>query len=56
MRKALIVGIDYYQNVSQLYGCVNDSYSVKSVLERNSDGTLNFDIMHETYPRVGTYS
>ena len=48
MRKALIVGIDYYQNVSQLYGCVNDSYSVKSVLERNSDGTLNFDIMHET--------
>lgn len=48
MRKALIVGIDYYKNISQLYGCVNDSYSVKSVLERNSDGTLNFDIMHDT--------
>jgi hypothetical protein len=48
MRKALIVGIDHYQNISQLYGCVNDSYSVKSVLERNSDGTLNFDIIHET--------
>lgn len=48
MRKALIVGIDYYQNISQLYGCVNDSYSVKSVLERNSDGTLNFDVMHDT--------
>lgn len=48
MRKALIVGIDYYQNLSNLYGCVNDSYSVKSVLERNSDGTLNFGIMHDT--------
>ncbi|MBL4625271.1 MAG: caspase family protein [Flavobacteriales bacterium] len=48
MRKALIVGIDYYKNISQLYGCVNDSYNVKGVLERNSDGTLNFDIMHET--------
>ena len=47
MRKALIVGIDYYKNISQLYGCVNDSYNVKGVLERNSDGTLNFDIMHE---------
>lgn len=47
MRKALIVGIDYYQNISPLFGCVNDSYSVKSILERNSDGTLNFDIMHK---------
>ena len=47
MRKALIVGIDYYEQLSSLFGCVNDSYSVKSVLERNSDGTLNFDIMHK---------
>jgi hypothetical protein len=42
MRKALIVGVDYYKNVNSLYGCVNDAYSVKSVLERNSDGTVNF--------------
>jgi hypothetical protein len=42
MRKALIVGIDYYENVRSLSGCVNDAYSVKSVLDRNSDGTLNF--------------
>lgn len=45
MRKALIVGIDYYSNGSQLYGCVNDAYGVRSALERNSDGTLNFDVM-----------
>lgn len=44
MRKALIVGIDYYEKVSPLGGCVNDAYSVKSVLERNSDGTLNFGV------------
>ncbi len=42
MRKALIVGIDYYKNVAPLFGCVNDAYSVKSVLERNNDGTINF--------------
>jgi len=42
MRKALIVGIDHYENVSPLFGCVNDAYSIKSVLERNSDGTINF--------------
>jgi Caspase domain len=42
MRKALIVGIDYYANIGNLSGCVNDAYSVKTVLERNADGTLNF--------------
>jgi len=42
MRKALIVGIDYYDSISPLSGAVNDAYSVKSVLERNADGTLNF--------------
>ncbi len=46
MRKALIVGIDYYENASPLFGCVNDSYAVKSVLERHGDGTLNFDILY----------
>ena len=44
MRKALCVGIDSYQNVSDLHGCVNDANSVKSALERNGDGTLNFDV------------
>ncbi|HCT2506196.1 TPA: caspase family protein [Aeromonas dhakensis] len=44
MRKALIVGIDYYQYISSLHGCVNDAYSVKTVLERHGDGSLNFGI------------
>ena len=42
MRKALIVGIDYYTEIGNLSGCVNDASSVKAVLERNADGTLNF--------------
>ncbi len=45
MKKALIVGIDYYVTGSALHGCVNDAHSVKSTLERNSDGTVNFDVM-----------
>ena len=43
MRKALIVGIDYYSNVSELYGCVTDAYSIKTVLDRHSDGTINLE-------------
>jgi hypothetical protein len=43
MKIALIVGINYYANVDNLYGCVNDAYNVKSVLERNGDGSINFD-------------
>lgn len=42
MNKALIVGINYYQHINPLSGCVNDARSVKSILERHADGTLNF--------------
>lgn len=48
MRKSLVVGIDYYENVSPLYGCVSDAYSVKTVLDRHSDGTINFGVRIET--------
>lgn len=44
MRKALVVGVDYYERISHLYGCINDAHSVKSILERNSDGTVNFGV------------
>ena len=43
MKKALIVGIDYYLS-DALYGCVNDAHLVKSTLQRNGDGTVNFDV------------
>ncbi len=43
-KKALVVGIDYYQEYKNLNGAVNDAYEVKSALERNGDGTRNFGI------------
>lgn len=45
MRIALIVGINYYEHSSPLFGCVDDAYAVKSVLERHDDGAVNFDCM-----------
>ncbi len=44
MRKALVIGIDHYEKISPLYGCVNDAYGVKTVLERHSDGSVNFAV------------
>jgi len=44
MRKALVVGINYYEHGSPLFGCANDALSVKTVLERHSDGSVNFDV------------
>jgi hypothetical protein len=48
MRKALVVGINHYAHRPSLYGCVNDAYAVKAVLERHSDGTRNFDVRQLT--------
>ncbi|MFA5645729.1 MAG: caspase family protein [Candidatus Ratteibacteria bacterium] len=44
MRKALVVGIDYYEKLSCLKGCVNDACAVKNILERHGDGSLNFSV------------
>jgi len=44
MRAALVVGINFYKHGGSLHGCVDDAYSVKGVLERHGDGSLNFDV------------
>lgn len=44
MRKALVVGINYYEHIPHLFGCVDDAHSVKAALARNGDGTINFDV------------
>ena len=44
MRKALVVGINYYAHVTSLHGCVQDAQAVKNVLDRHDDGTVNFDV------------
>ena len=43
MRIALIVGINYYEHGNPLFGCVDDAYAVKAVLERHDGGAVNFD-------------
>ena len=43
MRIALIVGINFYEHGSSLFGCVDDAHAVKAVLERHDGGAVNFD-------------
>lgn len=46
MRRALVVGIDYYASASPLYGCVSDANAIGNILERHADAeqTTNFSI------------
>ena len=50
MRRALVIGIDSYANVSPLHGCVNDSFAVKAMLDRHADGYVNFGVKHLAAP------
>ena len=43
MRIGLIVGVNYYEHGSPLFGCVDDAHAVKAVLERHDGGAVNFD-------------
>lgn len=43
MRKALVVGINYYEHGGSLFGCVDDAHAVKAALERHDGGAVNFD-------------
>lgn len=45
MRKALVIGIDYYAAGGSLSGCVNDAHRVSAMLESHSDGSPNFDVL-----------
>lgn len=59
MRKALCIGINnYYNSQNNLHGCVNDANKVKDLLERNEDGTLNFEtrLMYTTNKKYITRS
>ncbi len=47
-KRALLVGIDAYENVSNLGGCVNDVDALCPLLARNDDGSPNFDCQTRT--------
>lgn len=55
MKKALCIGIDSYESLNDLHGCVNDANEVKIVLERNGDGTKNFDVKLLTATSESSY-
>lgn len=42
-RRALLVGIDNYQRMAQLTGCVADALAMRELLQRNEDGSPNYD-------------
>ena len=45
MRKALVIGVNYYAQISRLFGCVNDAHDVESVLEKHANGSVNFGVL-----------
>lgn len=45
MRRALLIGINKYPAGNELHGCIEDINAMGEVLERNEDGSKNFDIM-----------
>ena len=44
MKKALVIGIDDYGGNADLRGCCNDAEIISEILERNGDGSKNFDV------------
>ena len=42
MRKALIVGMEHYDNCKPLVGCIADANNVQELLSKNEDGSDNF--------------
>src|SRR5262245_46864519 len=53
MKRALLVGIDQYDNFNALGGCVNDVNAVEPLLSRNEDDSPNFDCQKRTGPTGG---
>ena len=53
MKRALLVGIDRYENFNPLSGCVNDVTALRPLLARNEDDSPNFDCYLVTAPQVG---
>lgn len=52
MKKALLIGINDYSHGNELMRCVEDINCLKSAIERNGDGSPNFDV--KLLPNVQT--
>jgi hypothetical protein len=53
-RRALIVGINHYQNAPSLTGCVPDAVEMHRLLSSNEDGSPNFDCLVMTAENAGS--
>ncbi|HAA11796.1 MAG TPA: peptidase C14, partial [Cytophagales bacterium] len=42
VNKALLVGINHYDHLNKLNGCVADAQAMEKVLSRHDDGSVNF--------------
>ena len=49
-RKALIIGVNHYEEAKSLTGAVNDATEVSKLFYRNDDGSLNYGCL----PILGT--
>lgn len=43
MKRALVIGINDYEKIQPLRGCVNDAKSISMLISKNDDGSRNFD-------------
>lgn len=43
MKRALIVGINEYEKIKPLRGCVNDANGIAALISKHDDGSPNFD-------------
>ena len=48
MKRALLVGVDHYDNFNALAGCVNDVQAIHPLLASNEDGSPNFSCQTRT--------
>lgn len=48
MKRALVVGINHYDDVPSLHGCVDDAESIARVLARHGNGSPNFSCKVKT--------
>lgn len=48
MKRALLIGIDQYDNFNDLAGCVNDVDALEPLISRNEDDSLNFECQKRT--------
>lgn len=54
MKRALVVGINDYDTVKSLNGCINDANRIHKLISKNEDGSRNFDVELMTSDKTRT--